>query len=97
MEGGSGVTGDIERAIAESMARKINRWGSLIAEIDRAAESGPWRLSPEDVAEIWEEIIEVRSDLDAQLCALQAVYSPQGRLEVIALLVNILGWGAVHV
>ena len=74
----------ILQAVAEALSRDQVAIVRISGEIQEAAESGPWRYSPEEVAEMWSEIVERASDVQVRQSALESVYHPWTVVEVYA-------------
>lgn len=65
-----------QRAIAEGMARDMHRRDQITCDLNAAAETGPWAVTPEEVAYMWMELTEVSEALADRERAMAEVFHP---------------------
>ncbi len=64
------------QTICKSMADDELRCYAIQNTLRDASENGPWRYSPEDVAEMWVELTGLAEDLQRRAGAIKSVYDP---------------------
>lgn len=65
----------------------------ILRAIQDAAEHGPWRYSPEDIAEMWEEMTYLAEQVRDRRVSLQATYDPWVVFEVADAALDIINRG----
>ncbi len=64
------------QTITNSMAKDSIRYLGIQADLMEASEQGPWRYSPDEVADMWTELTEGAKDLQRRFEAIRTVYDP---------------------
>jgi hypothetical protein len=48
----------------------------IAQDIEYALASGPWRLSPEEVSVMWDEILQIAEDVEDRVQVIKDTYAP---------------------